>query len=184
MGLSSIGKLMMNRFEIKKSTSRPFEIYITDTHFIISGYFNYLNDKEVIRSKSGYDEVKLDAFMGMNYYSSRSYKKCIRFVILGVFLELLYFLSKFLLSVNRKANILLALFGEHYDFSEWICGILFCFVVIVLSYGVALLFSKKKMIEISFYGKRFCVKRKYLSDAEFMGIYNAIKKRRANIGLT
>ena len=175
-------QMTMENLIIPLSAEHPWGVVITDNDFIIQGNFSYLVDKEVIKSKVQSDSADLRSFLGMNYYSSRSYKKCILFVLIGSLLECFNVIIDKLNDLAEKANTILNLFDKSVSLPEWLNYSLNVIAALTVLAGIVYFFSAKKVVEISFAGKRFCINRKNITDGEFYYILNGIKERRKIIG--
>ncbi len=174
--------MTMENLIIPLSTEHPWGVVITDNDFIIQGSFSYLVDKEVIKSKVQSDRADLRSFLGINYFSSRSYKKCILFVLIGSLLECFNFILGKLNDLAEKANTVLNLFDKSVSLPEWLNYSLNIIAAVTVLAGIVFLFSAKKVVEISFAGKRFCINKKNITDGEFHYILNGIKERRRVMG--
>lgn len=174
--------MSMENLIIPLSAEHPWGVVITDRDFIVQGQFSYLIDKEVVRSRVQSDRADIQKFIGMNYYSSRSYKKCILFVLIGSLLECFNIILDKLNDLADKANKVLNLFDRNISLPVWLNYSLNVIAAITVIAGIVFLFSGKKVVEISFVGKRFCIDQKRISNDEFHYILNGIKERRRASG--
>lgn len=125
----------------KKSCS----IQITDEQFSIHGDFYYLVDKEFHKSKTKNGSCPTKEYLGLSTLCKRSPKKTLSFLVLAVILEF----------VNTFAGKIEDIF--FFADTSWTSYIVNTAVLLCVILGIVALFSKKRVIEISFLSKRFCV---------------------------
>ena len=131
-------------------------ITVSGDTFRIEGNYYCMYNQEVKRIVSKYDECNVKEFLGLGKLQLRSHKKMLQFLMLGcgtqIVVAFLKKLDKFLINadmscISTLSNVLT----------------LICFFMIIRYF-----FSKKKLIEISFLSKRFCVDEKVFSGEDIM----------------
>lgn len=128
-----------------QSGKKECDIYITDGDFVIEGDFCYLVNKEFRKGANPKDSCPIQEYLGLGKLRKRSPKQLMIFVFLAAALELV--------------NALAAKIGDYLFFlnTDWTSYIVNIAAVLCIVQGLRLFFSKKKVVEISFLTKRFCV---------------------------
>lgn len=141
-------------------------IQVTDESFLIQGDFYYLVNKEFCRPKvkSGNNSVK--EYLGLATLHKRSPKKTWCFLTFGVLLGL----------VNTIAGKINDIF--FFADTSWTDYVVNTVVVLCILLGLRAFFSKKKVIEISFVSKRFCVDEKLFSEDDIDKLDRVLLKLR------
>lgn len=141
-------------------------IQVTDELFLIQGDFYYLVNKEFCKPKvkSGNSSVK--EYLGLATLHKRSPKKTWCFLTFGVLLGLV--------------NTLAGKISDIFSFADtgWTDYVVNTIVVICILLGIRALFSKKKVIEISFLSKRFCVDEKLFAEEDINKLDKVLMKLR------
>lgn len=158
----------MNLLEIE---SLPFKkkqctIQVTEEQFCIQGDFYYLVNKELRKSKTRKDSCLVKEYMGLGTLRKRSPKRTLLFLTVAVVLEF----------VNTLAGKIKDVF--FFTNTEWTSYIVNTVAVICLIVGIVALFSKKKVIEISFLSKRICVDEKMLATEDIDKLNQLMMKLR------
>lgn len=156
--------------EIIKFDSLPnnkqCSMHITDDNFIIQGDFYYLVNKEFHEIKGGKDTCPIKEYIGLGIMRKRSPKQLFTFIIFAVILEFTYTIadkiSQYLFFVN----------------TEWTSYVVNAIAVLCIIQGLRLFFSKKKVIEISFLTKRFCVDEKLFNNEDINKLNQILLKLR------
>lgn len=163
-------------YQLTPSGHRKYRLNIYQDRLTIDGQFWYLKDKEFV-SHNGTTIALLHNFIGMGYLNKRSYRKTLAFVFGGVILGVINSLIGKLEELADKANFVLRWIGQTFTLPEWLSYILNITTVICIALGIMCFFSKKKVVEISFTDKRICIPQSSLSNAEYAGLYQAIKNQ-------
>lgn len=166
-------------YQLLPDDHRKYRLNIYQDRLTIDGRFWYLKDKEFV-SQNGTATAFLHNYIGMGYLNKRSYRKTLAFVFGGVILRAINSLIDKLGELADKANSVLRWIGQTFTLPEWLDYILNITVVICIVLGILLFFSKKKVVEISFTDKRICIPQNSLSNAEYVGLYQAIKSQVKN----
>ena len=162
-------------YYLPMTQGRKYEIRVWPDRILFSGQFLYLRDKEFYANK-GEEAVASPAdFLGMGHLKMRSYKKTLAFVVSGVVLGAVNALCEKASDLADKANSVLQWVGEALTLPGWLDFLLTASMAVCICFGLILLFSRKNVVEISFTDKRICVPERSLSDAEFAGLYQAVK---------
>ena len=132
----------------KKSCS----IQITEEQFLIQGDFYYLVNKEF--------------HLGLSAMRKRSPKKTLRFLILAVILEFFDTLAGKIEDIFFFAD------------TDWTSYFVNTAVILCVVMGFVAFFSKKKVIEISFLSKRFCVDEDLFSEEDINKMNHILLKLR------
>lgn len=134
----------------KKSCS----IQITEEQFSIQGDFYYLVNKEFHRAETRNGNCPAKEYLGLSSLRKRSPKKTLRFLVLAVILEFL--------------DTLAGKIGDIFFFADtsWTSYFVNTAVILCVILGIVAFFSKKKVIEISFLSKRFCVDEDLFSEED------------------
>ena len=141
-------------------------IQVTDELFLIQGQFYYLVNKEFCKPKvqSGNSSVK--EYLGLATLHKRSPKKTWCFLTFGVLLGI----------VNTIAGKINDIF--FFADTSWTDYVVNTVVVLCILLGLRALFSKKKVIEISFVSKRFCVDEKLFAEDDIDKLDRVLMKLR------
>ncbi len=158
MELLKIDSLSSNR----KSCS----IHITDDQFIIQGDFYYLVNKEFHKSTEKCGSCPVKEYLGLSTLRKRSPKKTLGFLILAVILEFLDTLSGKIEDIFFFAD------------TSWTSYIVNTAVILCIILGIVAFFSKKKVIEISFLSKRFCVDESLFAEEDINKMNHILLKLR------
>lgn len=156
--------------EITKFDSIPSNkqchIHITSDSFIIQGDFYYLVNKEFHEVKARKDTCSIKEYIGLGIMRKRSPKKMFNFVMFAVILE-------FVNTVASKIN-------DYLFFADtgWTAYVVNAVAILCIIQGLRLFFSKKKVIEISFLTKRFCVDEKLFSNEDINKLNQILLKLR------
>lgn len=161
-------------YRLTENNERFYTITVNRENVLFTGKFWYLKDKEFIKSKSSQESALSQNFLGMGYLAKRSFKKCLMFVIAGSMLEIVKMIIDKLTEWVDKANSYLQWIDKSISLPEWINYTMNTLVVICILFAVALFFSKKKVIEISFTDKRICVPQRSMTKSEYNTLYQSI----------
>lgn len=148
------------------SDKKPCCIRVSDADFIIEGDFYYLVNKEFRPVKNGRDTCSIKEYMGLGTLRKRSPKKLIQFIILASILELFD-------TIAGKIEDYL-FFME----TDWTSYFVNAAAILCVIQGLRLFFSKKKVIEISFLSKRFCVDEKLFRNEDIDRLHQILIKLR------
>ncbi|MBD5511606.1 MAG: hypothetical protein HDR08_10190 [Lachnospiraceae bacterium] len=148
------------------SNKKKCGITVTDTDFCIAGDFYYLVNKEFRPVKNGRDTCSIKEYMGLGSLRKRSPKKLIQFVVLACILELF--------------NTIAGKMGDYLFFmdTDWTSYFVNAAAILCVIQGLRLFFSKKKVIEISFLSKRFCVDEKLFRNEDIDRLHQILIKLR------
>lgn len=154
--------LQINSLPDKKRCS----IHVSDTDFMIKGDFYYLVNKEFRSVKNGNDKCSIKEYMGLGSLRKRSPKKLMQFIVLACILELFD-------TISGKM-------GDYLFFmdTDWTSYFVNAAVILCAIQGLRLFFSKKKVIEISFLSKRFCVDEKIFRNEDIIRLHQMLLKLR------
>lgn len=141
-------------------------IRVSDELFMIEGDFYYLVNKEFCSIKNGKDTCRIKEYMGLGNLRKRSPKKLIQFVVLACILEF------FDMIAGKLSDYL---FFLDTDWTSWFVNAV---AVLCIVQGLRLFFSKKKVIEISFLSKRFCVDEKLFREEDINKLNQILLKLR------
>ena len=141
-------------------------IQVSDTDFMIKGNFYYLINKEFRSVKNGNDECSIKEYMGLGSLRKRSPKKLIQFIVLACILELF--------------DTIAGKMGDYLFFmdTDWTSYFVNAAAILCVIQGVRLFFSKKKVIEISFLSKRFCVDETLFRNEDMTRLHKMLLKLR------
>lgn len=168
-------------YHLPMSDNRNYDIKVYAKQLIITGSFWYLKDKEFYRNSNNSDNANIQNFLGMGYLNKRSYRKTIIFVLGGTILEAVKMVVDKLSDLVNKVNNYLQWIGHEICLPEWLNYTVNVLAIICLILAVTLFFSKKKVIEISFTDKRFCIPQKSMSNKEYMELYQIIQTLRKQL---
>lgn len=161
-------------YKLTENENRFYTITVNRENTLFTGKFWYLKEKEFIKSQSGQESVMNQNFLGMGYLTKRSFKKCLMFVIAGSVLEVVKIIIDKLTEWADKANDNLQWLNKSISLPEWMNYTMNTLAVICILLAIALFFSKKKVIEISFTDKRICVPQKSMTKSEYNMLYQSI----------
>ena len=141
-------------------------IQVTDEQFFIQGHFYYLVNKEFRRSKEKSGSCSVKEYLGLATLRKRSPKKTLFLLAFAVILEIVN-------TITGKIN-------DIFFFSDtsWTDYVVNTVVVICILLGLRALFSKKKVIEISFLSRRFCVEEKLFAEGDINKLDRVLLKLR------
>ncbi len=141
-------------------------IQVSDTEFMIKGNFYYLINKEFRPVKNGNDKCSIKEYMGLGSLRKRSPKKLIQFIVLACILELF--------------DTIAGKMGDYLFFmdTDWTSYFVNAAAILCVIQGVRLFFSKKKVIEISFLSKRFCVDERLFRNEDINRLHQMLLKLR------
>lgn len=162
-------------YHLPTAPNRSCDIQVLHDRVIFTGKFLYLRDKDFYRNKTPNETAFIKDFLGMGYLEKRSYRKMILCVFGAATLELVKAVVDKLGEWVDKANDYLKWVDAAIALPEWMNVTVNLMAFACLALGIALFFSKKKVIEISFTSKRICIPQKSLSKDEFFELRNVIK---------
>lgn len=141
-------------------------VRITDDTFSIEGDFYYLVNKEFRPAKNGLDTCSVKEYMGVGNIHKRSPKKLLQFIVLACILELF--------------DTIAGKIGDYLFFinTDWTSYFVNTAAVLCVVQGLRLFFSKKKVIEISFLSKRFCVDEELFQNRDIERLHQILMKLR------
>lgn len=163
-------------YKLTENTKRFYTITVNRKNILFTGKFWYIKDKEFIKSQSGNESALIKNFIGMGYLAKRSFKKCLLFVIAGSVLEVVKMIIDKLTEWADKANDYLQWIDKSISLPEWMNDTMNALAILCILFAIALFFSKKKVIEISFTDKRICVPQKSMTISEYSVLYQSIMK--------
>ena len=157
--------------ELLKISSLPNQkkncvIQVTDEQFTIQGHFYYLVNKEFRKSKAKNGSCSVKEYLGLATLHKRSPKKTLLFLAFAMVLEI----------VNTIAGKISDIF--FFTNTSWTDYVVNTVVVICILLGLLAFFSKKKVIEISFLSKRFCVDEKLFEEEDIDKLNRVLMKLR------
>ena len=148
------------------SHKKNCRISVTETDFCIEGDFYYLVNKEFCPVKNGRDTCSIKEYMGLGNLRKRSPKKLVQFVVFACILELFN-------TIAGKLDD--TLFFLDTGWTSWFVN---AAAVLCIIQGLRLFFSKKKVIEISFLSKRFCVEENLFPEEDMSRLDRLLTKLR------
>ena len=157
--------------ELLKINSLPHKrkkcfIQVTDAQFLVQGHFYYLVNKEFCRSKAKSGNCFVKEYLGMATLYKRSPKKTLFFLSFAIVLEIVEAI------VGKISDVFF------YSDTGWTDYVVNTVVAICILLGLIALFSKKKVIEISFLSKRFCVDEKLFAEEDLNKLDKILLKLR------
>ena len=175
--ISHNGDLERNHavYHLPVTSNRFCDIKVFSDHVTFSGTYWYLRDKDFYKKRVNTEALFIKDFMGMGYLTKRSYRRTVIFVFVGLLLEIVKSIVDQLSEWVDKANSYLKWINYTIALPEWTNMSVNVMAFLCIVFGIALFFSKKKVIEISFTNKRICIPQKSLSEDEFQKLYNTIK---------
>lgn len=141
-------------------------IQVTDEQFAIQGHFYYLVNKEFRKSKTKSGSCSVKEYLGLTTLRKCSPKKTLLFLTFAVVLEI----------VNTIAGKISDIF--FFADTSWTDYVVNTVVVLCVLLGLRALFSKKKVIEISFVTRRFCVDEKLFAENDIDKLDRVLMKLR------
>jgi len=177
---TSVSNLSVNMenqllYKLTENSDRKYSITVNRKDICFAGKFWCLRDKEFVKCKNKQENALIQNFVGMGYLEKRSFKKCLLFVMTGSLLEVVKLIIDKIAEWIDKANNYLQWIDKTISMPEWMTYTLNTMTVICILIGVALFFSKKKVIEISFTDKRICVPQRSMSKSEYNMLYQSIQ---------
>lgn len=141
-------------------------IRVTETDFVIEGDFYYLVNKEFRPVKGGRGTCSIKEYMGLGSLRKRSPKKLLQFIGLACILEVF--------------DAVAGKIGDYLFFldTDWTSWFVNAAAILCIIQGLRLFFSKKKVIEISFLSKRFCVDEKLFRSEDMNRLHQILTKLR------
>ncbi|MCM1325862.1 MAG: hypothetical protein NC094_07495 [Bacteroidales bacterium] len=161
-------------YQLTANNNRKYCITVSRKDIWFEGDFWYLKEKEFVKCSTKKEVALPQNFLGMGYLTKRSYKKTLFLVFAGTVLEAIKLIIDKLTEWIDKANDYLQWIDSSINLPEWMNIAMNIIAVICILTGVALFFSKKKMIEISFIDKRLCVPKKSMTKQEYNALYQSI----------
>ncbi|MCM1046173.1 MAG: hypothetical protein NC417_11750 [Candidatus Gastranaerophilales bacterium] len=148
------------------SDKKQCHIYVSETDFVIEGDFYYLVNKEFCPVKDGRDTCSIKEYLGLGSLRKRSPKKLIQFIVLACILELF--------------DMIAGKLGDYLFFinTDWTSYFVNAAAILCMIQGLRLFFSKKKVTEISFLSKRFCVDEKLFRNEDMDKLHRILIKLR------
>lgn len=141
-------------------------IQVTDEQFIIQGHFYYLVNKEFRKSKTKSGSCSVKEYLGLGTLRKRSPKKTLLFLAFAAVLEIVNTIA------GKISDILF--FAD----TGWTDYVVNTVAVICVLLGLRAFFSKKKVVEISFLSKRFCVDEKLFAEDDINKLDRVLMKLR------
>ncbi|MBQ7933474.1 MAG: hypothetical protein IJ327_01620, partial [Lachnospiraceae bacterium] len=139
---------------------------VTDEQFAIQGHFSYLVNKEFRKSKTQNGSCPVKEYVGLATLCKRSPKKTLLFLALAVLLEIVDMIAGKISDIFFFAD------------TGWTDYVVNTVVVLCILLGLRALFSKKKVVEISFVSKRFCVDEKLFAKDDIEKLDRILMKLR------
>lgn len=133
------------RISSLSNNKKQCSIQVTDELFFIQGHFYYLVNKEFRKPQVASGNCSVKEYLGLSTLHKRSPKKTLFFLAFAMVLE----------AVNTIAGKISDIF--FFADTSWTDYIVNAVVILCVLLGIRAFFSKKKVIEISFLSKRFCV---------------------------
>lgn len=168
-------------YKLSENSDRKYSITVNRKDISVTGKFWYLKDKEFEKCKSEQESAQIQNFVGMGYLAKRSFKKCLLFILAGSLLEIVKLIVDKVAEWIDKANDYLQWIDRTITLPEWMTYTLNTITAICILLGIVFLFSKKKVIEISFTDKRICVPQKSMSKNEYNMLFQSIQNAKKNM---
>lgn len=147
----------MKIFHLSGTTkNKKCQLVVTEDTFMVTGDYYYLVDKEFKKVIDRQDTAVIKDYMGLGALRKRSPKKMFLFIAFALVLEIMG-------AIADKISDLLFMFD-----TGWTDYLVNTAAVICLLVGLAFLFSKKRVYEISFRTKRICVDEKMFNNADMI----------------
>lgn len=141
-------------------------IQVTDEQFTIQGHFYYLVNKEFRKSKTQSGSCSVKEYLGLATLRKRSPKKTLLLLAFAVVLEIVDMIAGKISDIFFFAD------------TSWTDYVVNTVAVLCILLGFRALFSKKKVIEISFVSKRFCVDEKLFAENDIDKLDRVLLKLR------
>lgn len=161
-------------FYLSPNEKRFYSVKVFSDNILFEGKFWYLRNKEFYRCRTGKETAFIKNYIGMGYLAKRSYKKCIAFILGGTILEFMKTIFDKLSEWADKANEYLKWIDKSIELPEWMTYSMNAMAGLCIILGVIFLFSKKKVVEISFLDKRICVPQSSMSQMEYNKLHQQI----------
>ncbi len=161
-------------YKLAENNNRKYCITVNRKDIQFAGDFWYLKEKEFVKCSAKKETALPQNFLGMGYLAKRSFRKTLLFVFAGSALEVVKLIIDKLTEWIDKANDYLQWIDRSISLPEWMNTTMNIMAIICILIGVALFFSKKKVIEISFTDKRICVPEKSMTKQEYNTLYQSI----------
>lgn len=168
-------------YHLPMTDNRNYDIKVYSKQIVFSGDFWYLKDKEFYRNTNHNATANIENYLGIGYLNKRSYRKTLFFVIGGTILEVVKMIVDKVSDLVKKINNYLQWIGHEISLPEWLNYTVNTLVIICILLAIIALFSKKKVIEISFTDKRICIPQKSISNREYMELYQIIQTLRKQL---
>lgn len=165
-------------YRLPANAHRPCDIQVFSDRVSFSGRFWYLRDKDFYSNRGRSEAALIRDFQGMGYLEKRSYRRTLLFVFGASLLAAVKAVVDKLGEWLDEANGYLQWFHQSLSLPDWVDTGVNVLVILCVILAIALFFSKKKVIEISFTGKRICIPQKSLSTAEFQNLYQIIRSQK------
>lgn len=149
-----------------KSDKKSCDIRIVDDDFMIEGDFYYLINKEFHEARNSRDSCPIKEYLGLGSLRKRSPKQLMTFIVLAVVLEFI--------------NMIAGKIGDYLFFmdTDWTSYFVNAAAILCVVQGLRLFFSKKKVVEISFLTRRFCVDEKLFKEEDINRLNQIMLKLR------
>jgi hypothetical protein len=167
-------------YRLVENNERSYSITVNRDSVLFSGAFWYLKEKEFVKCQNKQEKALIKNFLGMGYLAKRSFRKCLLFVIAGSVLEVIKMIIDKLSEWVDKANEYLEWVDRSISLPDWMNYTMNAVAVICILLAIALFFSKKKVIEISFIDKRICVPQNSMTQNEYNMLYQSIMNAKKN----
>ncbi len=154
------------RISSLSNNKKQCSIQVTDEQFVIQGHFYYLVNKEFRKSKTKSGSCSVKEYLGLGTLRKRSPKKTLLFMAFAVVLEIVNTIA------GKISDILF------FTDTSWTDYVVNTVVVLCILLGLRALFSKKKVIEISFVSRRFCVDEKLFAEDDIDKLNRILMKLR------
>lgn len=161
-------------YKLAENNNRKYCITVNRKDIQFTGDFWYLKEKEFVKCSAKKEMALPQNFLGMGYLAKRSFKKTLLFVFAGSVLEAVKLVIDKLTEWIDNANDYLQWIDKSISLPEWMNSTMNIMAIFCILIGVALFFSKKKVIEISFTDKRICIPEKSMTRQEYNILYQSI----------
>ena len=162
------------RFRLSSNDKRSYSIDVYSDKVVFEGRFWYLKNKEFYRCRTWREVAFIKNYIGMGYLAKRSYRKCIAFIIGGTILEITKTILDKLSEWADKANNYLRWIDKSIELPKWMTYSVNTLVCLSIILALVFLFSKKKVVEISFLDKRICIPQSSINRAEYNMLHQSI----------
>lgn len=163
-------------FHMPANDKRACDIKVFSDKIVFEGRFWYLKNKEFYRCRTYKETALIKNFIGMGYLAKRSYRKCMAFILGGTALQIIKTIIDKLSDMVDKINEYLQWIDKTIELPEWLTYSMNMAAFLCVVLGIMFLFSKKKMVEISFIDKRICLPQKSINLQEFYLLQQNIVK--------